>query len=397
MHTCDLAGLLALLPADRGPVIALGDGLGALGCLAGSTATIGAVLSDYAANTADVTLVLGWSPVAPQGISPGSFARIVTLMPGWGVRGLLPHTATCAIPTSLAAIPGLLTGPLRPDVLITRMTRRGDRLHFCTEVSWQQTLVDAGVPVWAVLDDAAPSASAESALPLDAVSVLGRAGDEPACVAPRAPEPLHEELADRVLALIPEGARVQYGPGQLGTALLQRSRAPLSVDTGLLTDAVIDLERRGLLIGEPSATYLFGDRALYDWADGRTILRGIGHSHDITRLSRGRPFFAVNTAIEIDPFGQVNVEGIGDKIVGGIGGHPDYCAAARLHPQGLSIIAVGSGFDGRSTLVETLSRPASTPAHDVEVIVTEAGHVDLRTADWGQRRALIEKLFDRSR
>lgn len=397
MHTSDLAGLLALLPTGRGPVIALGDGVGALGCLAENTETIGAVLSDYAANTGGVTLVLGWSPVVPQDVLAGAFARIVTLMPGWGVRGLLPHPATCAIPTSLAAIPGLLTGPLHPDVLITRMTHRGGAVHFCTEVSWQQALVDAGVPVWAVLDDAAPAASAESGLPLDAVSVVGRAGDAPARVAPRAPEPLHEELADRVLALIPEGARVQYGPGQLGTALLQRGRTPMAVDTGLLTDAVIDLERRGLLIGEPSATYLFGDRALYDWADGRPILRGIGHSHDITRLSRGRPFFAVNTAIEIDPFGQVNVEGVGDKIVGGIGGHPDYCAAARLHPHGLSIIAVGSGFGGRCTLVDTLSRPASTPAHDIEVIVTEAGHVDLRTADWGQRRALIEKLFDRSR
>ncbi len=397
MHSADLARLLARLPTDRGPVIALGDGVGALGTLAGRTEAIGAVLSDYAARRTDVTLVLGWSPVAPKGISAGSFARIVTLMPGWGVRGLLPHPGTCAIPTSLAAIPGLLTGPLRPDVLITRMTRRGDAVHFCTEVSWQQALVDAGVPVWAVLDDVAPAASAESPLSPNAVSVLGRAGDGPACVAPRAPEPLHEELADRVLALIPEGARVQYGPGQLGTALLQRSRTPMSVDTGLLTDAVIDLERRGLLIGEPSATYLFGDRALYDWADGRPILRGIGHSHDITRLSRGQAFFAVNTAIEIDPFGQVNVEGVGDKIVGGIGGHPDYCAAARLHPQGLSIIAVGSGFGGRSTLVDALSRPASTPAHDVEVIVTEAGHVDLRTADWAQRRTMIENLFERSR
>lgn len=83
----------------------------------------------------------------------------------------------------------------------------------------------------------------------------------------------------------------------------------LAIDTGLLTDAVMDLERRGLLLGEPAATYLFGSAELYRWADGRPILRGIEHSHDVTRLSRGgAPFVAVNTAIEIDPFGQVNVE-----------------------------------------------------------------------------------------
>lgn len=394
MPALDLAGLLTGLPRDRGPVIALGDGVGAVGAVDGRH--IGSILSTYAAANPGVTLVLGWTPASLQGISAESFARIVPLMPGWGVRALLPQPGTCAVPTSMAAIPGLLGGPLRPDVLITRMTRRDDALHFGTEVSWQQAMVDIGVPVWAVLDDSAPAACAERPLTIDEVTIVGCAEEGPACVPAKAPESIHEELADRVLALIPEGARVQYGPGQLGTALLQRSAKKLSIDTGLLTDAVIDLERRGLLIDEPSATYLFGDHPLYDWADGRKILRGIGHSHDATRLSRGRPFFAVNTAIEIDPYGQVNVEGVGEKIVGGIGGHPDYCTAARLHPHGISIIAVGSGFNGRSTLVDSLSRPASTPAHDVEVIVTEAGHVDLRTVDWAGRRALIEELFART-
>ncbi len=105
------------------------------------------------------------------------------------------------------------------------------------------------------------------------------------------------------------------------------------------------------------------------------------------------PLVAVNTAIEIDQYGQINVEGFSDKVIGGIGGHPDYCAAARMSSGGLSIIAVPTKVNGRSPLVEQLSRPASTPAHDVDMIVTESGHVDLRAADWSQRRALIAELF----
>jgi acyl-CoA hydrolase len=60
---------------------------------------------------------------------------------------------------------------------------------------------------------------------------------------------------------------------------------------------------------------------------------------------------------------------------------------------GLSIIAVPARMNGRPPLVEQLSRPASTPAHDVDLIVTESGHADLRAADWAQRRALITELF----
>ena len=130
----------------------------------------------------------------------------------------------------------------------------------------------------------------------------------------RAPAPIHDALADAVLRLIPEGARLQYGPGQLGSALLRRTRVPLHIDTGLLTDAVVGLDDRGLLAGIPSATYLLGSEALYDWADGRPILRGVDYTHDLSRLSRGAPLFAVNTAIELDSWGQVNVEGVGEKV-----------------------------------------------------------------------------------
>ena len=94
----------------------------------------------------------------------------------------------------------------------------------------------------------------------------------------------------------------------------------------------------------------------------------------------------MNTAIEIDAFGQINVEGVGDKVVGGIGGHPDYCAAAAKIRNGLSIIAMPSRTNGHSPLVSQLSRPVSTPAYDVDLVVTELGHADLRGADWTRRR-----------
>jgi len=279
-------------------------------------------------------------------------------------------------------------------VLITRLVQRDGRLHFSTEVSWQREIVDAGVPVLALVDRDASYADAGPPLDSSAVRIIGHSTDGPLRFPSADPEAVHESLADAVLRFVPEGARLQYGPGQLGTALLKQARQRLQIDTGLLTDAVIDLDQRGLLLGIPSATYLFGTDALYDWADGKPILRGIGYTHDITRLSRGAPLIAVNTAIEIDPVGQVNVEGVGGKVVGGIGGHPDYCAAARISLDGLSIIAVPSSVKGRSPLVQHLSRPVSTPAYDIDVIVTESSHADLRGADWAERERLIAALFD---
>ena len=204
----------------------------------------------------------------------------------------------------------MLSGALRPDVLITRVVERAGRLHFGTEVSWQREIVDAGTSVLAIVDRGAPCAdagpAAGSSRGADRRAQRRRSGRD---AAPRVPTRSTKRWPMPCCAFVPDGARLQYGPGKLGTALLMRSQRPLCIDTGLLTDAVVDLERRGLLIGMPSATYLFGTQKLYEWADGKPILRGIDYTHDLTRLSRGAPLVAVNTAIEIDPFGQVNVGG----------------------------------------------------------------------------------------
>ncbi|AFC42615.1 citrate lyase, alpha subunit family protein [Mycobacterium intracellulare 1956] len=377
-----------------GMTVALGDGVGALGCL-DDGGSVGAALSAAAREVGSVRLVLGWLPAPIDGLDADAFGEVVALMPGWGVREVLRSPKARFLPTRLAAIPALLADVLRPDVLLTRLVRRDGLLHFSTEVSWQRAVTDSGTRTLAIIDTSAPAAAAEPGLGPPGLEVLGTVRGGPLRVPQREPEPIHEALADAVLRLLPEGARIQYGPGQLGTALLRQAQVPLYIDTGLLTDAVVDLDRRGLLAGTPSATYLLGSDALYDWADGRRILRGLDYTHDLTRLSRGSPLVAVNTAIEIDLYGQINVEGLGDKVIGGIGGHPDYCAAARMSRGGLSIIAVPTQLNGRSPLVEQLSRPASTPAHDVDVIVTESGYVDLRAADWSQRRQLITELFSK--
>jgi hypothetical protein len=375
-----------------GTTVALGDGVGELRCLDDGT-SVGAALSAVAREVGSVRLVLGWLPAPLDGLEPDAFADVIALMPGWGVRDVLRGQTARFLPTRLAAIPALLADVLRPQVLLTRLVQRHGQLQFGTEVSWQREVIDSGAKTFGVVDTAAPAAAADPALDPTRVEVLGTVRGGPVCAPQREPEAIHDALADAVLHWVPEGARLQYGPGQLGTALLRRVRVPLHIDTGLLTDGVVDLDRRGLLAGTPSATYLFGSESLYDWADGRPILRGIDHTHDLTRLSRGAPLVAVNTAVELDPYGQVNVEGLGEKVIGGIGGHPDYCAAARMSRGGLSIIAVPSSTNGRPPLVEQLSRPASTPAHDIDLIVTESGYADLRAADWAQRRALITELF----
>lgn len=350
-------------------------------------------LNRLAARHGDLRLLLGWTPASGLGLDHSLFADARTVMSGWGLRGPVADGTVRSIPVRLSAVPSLLAGPLRPDLVLATVVRSADGLRFSSEVGWLRTAVKLGVPIAAVVSSAAPHADAGPPLPADLVTVVGETSRGPVEVRFEEPSPAHERICAHVAELIPEGARLQVGPGQQGAALLRAVKTPVRMDSGLLPEQVVDLDERGLLIGEPTAAYLVGGSRLYEWADGRPILHPLEVTHDLGRLSNGEPFIAFNTAIEVDVAGQVNVEGTPDAVVGGIGGHSDYAAAGTRSVGGLSIIAVPSVHKGRSTLVRQLSRPVSTPSQDVDILVNERGYVDLRGLSRPERAAALLDLW----
>jgi acyl-CoA hydrolase len=368
-----------------GMTVAFGDGFGA-------PRGVSAELSRAAAKHGDVRLILGWMPRSDPDLNVRAFADVRTFMPGWGLRASSDSGLVAAAPVRMSALPALLHGPWRPDLLIATLVPVDGGFAFGSEVSWQRAAVAAGAVVAAVVSHGGPQADAGPALPRDQVIVVGQHHDPPGQMPAAEPGQVHNAIADRIGSLITPNARVQVGPSVVATALLRRLRVPVRIDTGMLPEAVVDLDKRGLLVGEPIATYLAGGGELYRWADGRPLLHPVEYTHDVGRLS-AEPLFAVNTAVEIDLDGQVNVEGTAASAVGGVGGHPDYAAAATTSVGGLSIIAVPSTHKGRPVLVPRLSRPVSTPAHDVDVVVTERGLVDLRGLSRPERQQALARLW----
>ncbi|WP_409329997.1 acetyl-CoA hydrolase/transferase C-terminal domain-containing protein [Trujillonella humicola] len=370
--------------------VLVGDGLG-------SPRSVSAELSAAARVAGGVRLLLGWLPVADPDLDLTAFADARTTMSGYSLRRPIDAGLVRSLPVRLSTVPALLHGPLRPDVLVASVVRRPDGgLGFGTEVSWQRAAVDAGALVAGVLSPRMPSCEAGPPLPEDRVVLVGETGEAPATLAFTSPGPVHRAIAEHVAALVPEGARVQVGPGALGGAVLEALRTPVLVDSGLLPEGVVDLEARGLLLGTPVTTYLAGGPRLLEWADGRPLLHRLEHTHDVTRLTTGAPLVAVNTALEIDGQGQVNVEGLPGAAIGGIGGHPDFALAGARSPGGLSVLAVPAAHGAGSTLVDRLSVPVTTPGHDVDVVVTEHGAADLRGLDRTERAAALADLWARS-
>jgi len=212
---------------------------------------------------------------------------------------------------------------------------------------------------------------------------------------------LSKQIAQHVAPWIGDGARLQTGIGKVPGALvhLLRDRKGLVLSGGMFGDGTMTLEAAGALSTQDThlACALVGEAPLYDWARERSAfhLRGCEQTHDPAQLSAVQNFIAVNSAIEVDLWGQCALEHASQAAVSGAGGAPDFARAARLNPTGLSVVALpATAVRGTlSRIVATLTPPAvSTLSRtDVDLVVTEYGVADLRALGvYARAEALIE-------
>ena len=217
-----------------------------------------------------------------------------------------------------------------------------------------------------------------------------------------APAEVHRKVAAQVVRLIPDGATVQLGIGGLAVAVAQalRNHRGLKLRSGMVGDWFLDLLAAGALDTDVPeaclASLAVGSQDLYDTLSPTGLL-GFASPAQLVQGVPGSPFMAINSAIEVDLYGQVNAEFLGPRYVGTVGGQPDYFRAARRSVGGLAVLALPatSGRAAQSRIVTRLAGAyVSTAQSDVDVIVTENGAADLRGTDFDQRRRLIARIAD---
>ena len=368
-----------------GARVAVADG-------AGLPLSLGAPLAEAAASVGGISLLLGWCLAEAVPIESGLFTDVRTVMGGFALRQSIERGEVGYVPVRLSAMPSLMLGPLRPDVLLISWRRESDGWAWGSEVSWMKSLVDGGVTVLIEENAGLPATSREPLVPLDRGTVVSVVDRPPIDFDAGAVDETARAVARQVIPWVPPESALQYGPGPVGAALLAEITHPIHVRSGMVTDAVVDLSERGLLLGTPLAAYVAGTKRVYDWADGRGVTSRVETTHALPRV--GEPsLVSLNSALEIDHVGQVNVQSAGGRQISGIGGHPDFAMLGSVSPHGVSVIALPTQRGGRATLVESLSGPVSTPRFDVDVVVTERGSADLRGRTDRERIELLESLW----
>jgi acyl-CoA hydrolase len=205
-------------------------------------------------------------------------------------------------------------------------------------------------------------------------------------------DPATEAIAANIASLIPDGAALQVGLGKVPAALsrLLCNHRRLRMQSGMLSDGFIELTESGALDPDflHTTTVLIGSKKLYQRLPDIKQLRVVGCeiTHDLPTLIGTKGLIAVNSALEVDLFGQCNLEHATGRAVSGCGGAPDFARSARLAPGGRSIVALNATFnEGKqgkpgSRILPALSTNAITSLSriDVDSVVTEFGTANLR-------------------
>lgn len=221
-----------------------------------------------------------------------------------------------------------------------------------------------------------------------------------------APTETEQKIGEYIAELIDDGATLQLGIGGIPNAITHylRNHKDLGIHTEMFNDGMVDLyeagavtnRRKSIYKGKMVGAFALGTQKLYDFVNnniGVEFLQGkITNNPNV--VGQNYKMISVNTALQVDIFGQVCSQSIGYKHFSGTGGQLDTHRGAQLSPGGRGIIALRStAKNGEiSTIVPTLSpgSEVTVPSQCVDTIVTEYGIAELRGRNLLERaKALI--------
>lgn len=178
---------------------------------------------------------------------------------------------------------------------------------------------------------------------------------------------------------------IQSGVGNIANAVLgalglNKDIPPFEMYTEVIQDSVIKLMQEGrctmvggcsLTVSDDMLAEMYSNFSFYQ---NKVILRPQEISNN-AEVVRRLGLICINTAIEVDLFGQVNsTHFFGKQMMNGIGGSGDFARNGYLTIFTCPSVAKGGAI---SSIVPMVSHHDHTE-HDVDIIVTELGVADLR-------------------
>jgi acyl-CoA hydrolase len=305
-------------------------------------------------------------------------------------------------PCRLSLVPVMLATGTQPDVVIVQTTPPADgTVSLGTEVNILPAAIEAardrGGLVIAQVNRHMPFTYGDAVLPeadfdygIEFDVELQSPAARPASAASAA-----ATIGDRVAALVPDAATLQLGIGAVPDAVLAAlvERRGLTVWSEMFSDGVLDLAKAGALDSSMPviASFVFGSQELYSWLDRNPGVRMLRTetTNDPANIARHPRMTSVNSALQVDLFGQANAGRVRGAIYSGFGGQTDFVVGALHSRDGKAIIALPSWHPKAnvSTVVPRLAGPVTSFQHSF--LVSDQGAAAIWRSDANTQAASI--------
>jgi len=323
-------------------------------------------------------------------------------------RASIASGRTDFVPLQYSAIFDYLENDLKIDVVLTQLPPvQDDVASLGISADFLPAVLDKAGMVFAELNEQQVAPGDAPSWPADTLD-YAVACDRPVPVFPKQESDAAAVAIGRHVAeLINDGDCLQVGIGAIPAAVLDAltDKSDLGIHSGLIADGVMALARSGNITGryksqEPNKIVTcttLGSEALIQWAGGaqELAIRPVSYTHDVGVIRQIDNFVSINSAVEVDLFGQVSGDMLGGQQWTGPGGAADTMRGAALSRGGRSIVALKStAAKGRkSRIVAALERGTAVTAcrTDIDIVVTEHGARHVRHLSTAARaEALIE-------
>ena len=232
--------------------------------------------------------------------------------------------------------------------------------------------------------------------------------DQPVSIAAQAGiDQAGADVAAHVAAIVRDGDCLQVGIGSIASAILNAlfDKNDLGIHSGMVSDGVMALALAGNINGKNKTIdagrivtgTTLGSQRLIEWAGSAPELsvRPVNYTHDVSVIRQLDQFVSINSALQVDLFGQVNSDMLDGRQHSGSGGSVDMIRATKLSAGGRAIIALKATANGGaiSRIVSALPQHAATTIlrTDVDYVVTEFGARRIRHLSTTARaEALLE-------
>ncbi|MCL2218256.1 MAG: 4-hydroxybutyrate--acetyl-CoA CoA transferase [Defluviitaleaceae bacterium] len=281
-------------------------------------------------------------------------------------------------------------------------------LSLSLSATYERNLIDAGVYVIVEVNQQMSRTFGDTTIHISSIDALVET-DRPAPQLPIVPFTDNDaKIADFITERIEDGSTIQLGIGGIPNALANglKSKKHLGIHTEMLTDNMVDLimcgavdnSQKTLCRHKTVGTFAMGTQKLYSFLDNNpsVILNAGTWVNDPAVIGQNYKMQSINTALEIDLFGQCASESIGQVQYSGSGGQADTAIGAQRTVGGHSFICLYStasvkNKDGEREVVSKIvpmlkhGSVVTLSRNDVDYVVTEYGAVNLRGRNLKER------------